>query len=55
MKRYTKDQRLFIAEQCFVKSDSLASIVRIKCGRNSDLTSSIVIRLVKKFREAAYI
>lgn len=58
MERYTKEQRVFIVEQYFKNNEGLAATVRnfrTKYGRNSDLTSSTVKRLIKKFRETGSI
>ncbi|XP_036185884.1 DDB1- and CUL4-associated factor 16 isoform X2 [Myotis myotis] len=58
MERYTKEQRIFIVEQYFKNNEGLAATVRnfrTKYGRNSDLTSSTVKRLIKKFRETGSI
>ena len=58
MERYTKEQRVFIVEQYFKSNEVLAATVRnfhTKYGRNSDLNSSTVKRLIKKFRETGSI
>ncbi|OAD53117.1 hypothetical protein WN48_10746 [Eufriesea mexicana] len=58
MKRYTKKQRVFIVEQYFKSNEGLAATVRnfhTKYGGISDLTSPIVKKLIKKFREAGSI
>lgn len=58
MERYTKEQRVFIVEQYFKNNEGLVAIVRnfrTKYGRNSDLTSSTVKRLIKKFKETGSI
>ncbi|CAK9813004.1 hypothetical protein ANTPLA_LOCUS7629 [Anthophora plagiata] len=58
MERYTKEQRVFIVEQYFKTNEGLAATVcnlRTKYGRNSDVTSSTVKRLINKFRETGSI
>ena len=58
MEHYTREQRVFIVEQYFKNNESLAATVRkfsIKYGRNIDLTSSTVKRVIGKFRETGSI
>lgn len=58
MAGYTKDQRVFIIEQYLKSNESLAGTVRkfrAKYGRNINLSSSTVKRLVAKFRESGSI
>ncbi|KAK0166333.1 hypothetical protein PV328_004759 [Microctonus aethiopoides] len=58
MERYSKEQRVFIVEQYFKNNEGLAATVRnfrTKYGRDSNLNSSTVKRLIKKFRETGSI
>ena len=55
---YTKEQRVSIVVQYFKNNEGLAATVRnfrTKYGRNSDLTSLTVKRLIKKFRKTGSI
>lgn len=58
MERYTTEQRVFIVEEYFKNNESLAATVRkfrTKYGRNIDLSSSTVKRLIAKFRNTGSI
>lgn len=58
MERYTKEERVFIVAQYFKNNESLAATVRnfrTKYGRNSNLTSSTVKRLIKRFKDTGSI
>ena len=50
MERYTIEQRVFIVEEYFKNNESLDTVrkFRTKYGRNSDLTSSTVNRVIEK-------
>ena len=54
MERYTIKQHVFIVEWYFKSNESLKATVRKFCtkyGRNSDLTSSVVNRIIEKLRQ----
>lgn len=54
MERYTTEQRVFIVEEYFKNKVTLVATVRTfrtKYGRNIDLTSSTVKRLIEKFKK----
>lgn len=58
MERYTKEQRVFIAQQYIKNNEDLAVTVsnfRTKHQRNSNLTSSNVKKLIKIFEETGSI
>lgn len=51
MERYTKKQIVFTVDQYFKNYEAIVRNFRPKYGRNSDLTSSNVKRLLNQFRE----